>query len=243
MTIVAITEPLIVDVVVMPRVGAPLDWDGWLAGLVREFDVRWLEAVPERASVDRDRRAGLARIARDNNGEMRELVEEYYRAHRDGLLRTARGRLDSVDEAQEAVHEVLRRVLTNPPRLTHSDMLGPYLHRSVRNEVTERLRRLIRRRENEDVRVEVNTELMDRLRPSEAAVEDTVIRQLVIARALGRLTERQREVFLLVEREGHTMQTASEVLGVSAGAVKRYLHEARVALRGDESLRQLRSVA
>ncbi|WP_028936168.1 RNA polymerase sigma factor [Pseudonocardia spinosispora] len=243
MTVLTISEPLVVDVVVMRATGMSVDWDGWLAALAREFDVRWLAAVPRPAPADRERRAGLVRIGRDESTELRELVEGFYRDHRAELVRTARGRLSNVEDAQEAVNEVIRRILTNPPRLSHSDMLGPYLHKAVRNEAIERLRQLIRRRENEDARVEVTAELVDRVRPSGAAVEDTVIRQLVIAKALGRLPDRQREVFLLVEREGHTMQTAAEVIGVSAGSVKRYLHEARSALRADVSLRQLRSVA
>ena len=49
----------------------------------------------------------------------------------------------------------------------------------------------------------------------------------MIARALGELSEDDREVLMLVAWEGLTAAQAGEVLGCSAGAAAMRLHRAR----------------
>jgi RNA polymerase sigma-70 factor (ECF subfamily) len=52
-----------------------------------------------------------------------------------------------------------------------------------------------------------------------------------IARALARLTRRQREAFVLVHFEGFTVRETGELLGAAEGTVKSHLHRALTSLR------------
>ena len=52
-----------------------------------------------------------------------------------------------------------------------------------------------------------------------------------IAGALGRLTRRQREAFILVHLEGFTVSESAKLLGKPTGTVKSHLHRALGALR------------
>ena len=61
---------------------------------------------------------------------------------------------------------------------------------------------------------------------------DPVLRRR-IAEALGQLTRRQREAFVLVHLEGFTVSECAAVLGKPSGTVKSHLHRARKALRGE----------
>jgi RNA polymerase sigma factor (sigma-70 family) len=64
---------------------------------------------------------------------------------------------------------------------------------------------------------------------------DLVISQLdlqeEIARAARRLTARERDAVLLRDMAGLSEAAAAQVMGVSTGAVKRYTHDGRRALR------------
>jgi RNA polymerase sigma-70 factor (ECF subfamily) len=54
-----------------------------------------------------------------------------------------------------------------------------------------------------------------------------------IADALGRLTRRQREAFILVHMEGFTVREAAAFLGKPTGTVKSHLHRALRGLRAE----------
>jgi RNA polymerase sigma-70 factor (ECF subfamily) len=66
--------------------------------------------------------------------------------------------------------------------------------------------------------------------PSSEGGSDPGLRQR-IARALERLSRRQREAFLLVHLEGFTVQECAELLGKPTGTVKSHLHRALSTLR------------
>ena len=54
-----------------------------------------------------------------------------------------------------------------------------------------------------------------------------------IAAALGRLTGRQREAFILVHLEGFTVRESAQLLGKPTGTVKSHLHRALRTLRAE----------
>jgi RNA polymerase sigma-70 factor (ECF subfamily) len=54
-----------------------------------------------------------------------------------------------------------------------------------------------------------------------------------IADALGRLTRRQREAFILVHMEGFTVSESAKLLGKPTGTVKSHLHRALRTLRAE----------
>lgn len=63
------------------------------------------------------------------------------------------------------------------------------------------------------------------------AVDDRVAAEKVLRQALGQLRPQQREILTLVAWEDLTVADAGRALGVPPGTARRYLHEARVALR------------
>jgi RNA polymerase sigma-70 factor (ECF subfamily) len=70
--------------------------------------------------------------------------------------------------------------------------------------------------------------------PSPAAPGDPGLRRR-IAEALERLTERQREAFILVHLEGFTVGETAALLGKPTGTVKSHLHRALRTLRAELS--------
>ena len=68
--------------------------------------------------------------------------------------------------------------------------------------------------------------------PSAPAPSDPGLRRR-IADALGRLTRRQREAFVLVHMEGFTVREAAAYLGKPTGTVKSHLHRALRGLRAE----------
>ena len=55
--------------------------------------------------------------------------------------------------------------------------------------------------------------------------------QARIKRALGQLSRRQREAFLLVHMDGFTVREAAAILGLRSGSIKSHLHRALCHLR------------
>jgi RNA polymerase sigma-70 factor (ECF subfamily) len=68
--------------------------------------------------------------------------------------------------------------------------------------------------------------------PSPEAPGDPGLRRR-IAGALGQLTRRQREAFVLVHMEGFTVGESAKLLGKPTGTVKSHLHRALRALRAE----------
>ncbi len=64
-----------------------------------------------------------------------------------------------------------------------------------------------------------------------AAVDDRVDVEAVLRHALARLRPQQREILTLVAWEDLTVADAGRAIGVPPGTARRYLHEARLALR------------
>lgn len=64
-----------------------------------------------------------------------------------------------------------------------------------------------------------------------AAVDNRVDAKSVLLHALALLGPRQREILTLVAWEDLTVADAGRVLGLPPGTARRYLHEARMALR------------
>ncbi|KAB2390282.1 RNA polymerase sigma factor [Actinomadura montaniterrae] len=64
-----------------------------------------------------------------------------------------------------------------------------------------------------------------------AAVDDRVDAEPVLLRALALLRPQQREILALVAWEDLTVADAGRAIGMPPGTARRYLHEARAALR------------
>jgi RNA polymerase sigma-70 factor, ECF subfamily len=75
------------------------------------------------------------------------------------------------------------------------------------------------------------TKWEDELSPTVHGHAESVTEQIVLAAALDKLPEKEREVLLLTAVQGLTYKEAAEVLGEPVGTVKWRMHEATKKLR------------
>jgi serine/threonine-protein kinase RsbT len=124
----------------------------------------------------------------------------------------------------DLVQETLVRVLAAADRV-EAGMLEPYTIVTARNVVASMWQEQDRHRRNQHRVVD--------LRPPEAPGEDLVAReeQAAVARALGRLSERERQTLLAHEVSGQDTRSLAQELGSTAGAVAAQLNRTRARLR------------
>lgn len=148
-----------------------------------------------------------------------EAYAEVVRRAGPALYGTALRLLGRSQEAEEAMQETFltffRRVDT-----VRSDNLGGWLHRVTVNHCLDRLKARGRHPEGE---------LPATLPAAAPAPAGTGID---LARAVSRLPERARLVFLLHDLEGYRHQEVADALGISEGTSKSQLFRARELLRG-----------
>jgi RNA polymerase sigma-70 factor, ECF subfamily len=151
--------------------------------------------------------------------------EDFFHAHHERLLRVLYLSTGDRYEAEDLAQEAFVRVYERWSRIREAENPPGYLYRVALNLRRSRLRHL---------RVAARKALD--LQPS-ATIDDQMDAddRLSVRRALGSLSDGQREAVVLIEWLGMTDVEASEVLGVTAGAVRTRLHRARAALR--EALR------
>jgi serine/threonine-protein kinase RsbT len=126
--------------------------------------------------------------------------------------------------AEDLVQETLARVLAAAGRV-EPGMLEPYAIVTARNVVTSMWREQDRHRRNQHRVVD--------LRPPEAPDEDLLAREehSAVARALARLSERERDMLLAHEVAGQDTRSLAGELGSTAGAVAAQLNRTRARLR------------
>jgi RNA polymerase sigma-70 factor (ECF subfamily) len=105
----------------------------------------------------------------------------------------------------------------------------PWRNALVANLCRDRLRAAERRRRHEREAARDQPEAVDDPDPGEWAALDLQAR---LERVLGWLSPREREVFVLIDLEGHSSLEAGEQLGIAASTVRAALTLARRKLRG-----------
>ncbi len=73
--------------------------------------------------------------------------------------------------------------------------------------------------------------------------EDQSLTRIALREALLRLTDKHREVILLVFVQGFTGEEAAQILGVPLGTIKSRLHVARTLLANDPALQHIEEVS
>lgn len=139
------------------------------------------------------------------------------------------------DDAEDVVQEIMRKTCHRPPALRDAGALRSYVYAAIHHESTTWGRRAAaeRRRRSED---ELSLTLV-----ADAAsdFDERIVHNLVVARALARLSPREREMIELVEVRRHTVKEAAAMLGIALGTAKSYHHAARRRLRADPDLAEL----
>jgi RNA polymerase sigma-70 factor (ECF subfamily) len=141
------------------------------------------------------------------------------------LYGTALRMLGRSDEAEDAVQDTFLTFYKQSAGLEVSN-LGGWLHRVTVNRCLDQIRRRKRRGE---------VELFDdRARPPRGQTLD-------IQKALGKLPDRARTVFVLHDVEGFKHREVAEMLQISEGTSKSQLFRAREVLRQELSPREASS--
>lgn len=146
-----------------------------------------------------------------------EALAETYRQFGNSLYGTALRVLGSPEEAEEVVQETFLTLMRKAPELRVRN-LGGWLRRVTTNRCIDRIRRRRPQVEADD------GPLLSSPAPHAAAGMD-------IERAVRRLPDRAREVFLLHDVEGFRHREIAEMLGVAEGTSKSQLFRARELLR------------
>ena len=165
-----------------------------------------------------------------------DAFREAYRRFAGPLYGAAWRILKSSQEAEEVVQEAFLTLYRKGGE-SRPENLGGWLHRVAVNRSLDRIRSRSRRSE---------VELDERLQAASAApslaagagaaasrrpVPATSGVGLDIERAVARLPERTRMVFLLHDIEGFTHREIAEIMGISDGSSKSMLFRARALLR------------
>ena len=140
------------------------------------------------------------------------------------LRRIVTARLGEHPAAEDLVQETLVRVLEAEDRI-EPGMIEPYAIATARNVMANMWRR-------KDSESRNRHRTLDASAPEEA--EDVVLaseEQSAITEALGRLTDREREVLLAHEISGQATRSLAEESGSTAGAVAAQLKRTRARLR------------
>ena len=133
------------------------------------------------------------------------------------------------EEARDAAQEVFIRVYQRLDSLKDGQAFLPWLLRLARNSCIDRLRRLKVRTPEVAVAFESAPEIPSPdPSPEEASLRDA--RQVLLYRALGKLSATNREVILLKDTQELKLEEIAELLSLPLGTVKSRTHRARIEL-------------
>lgn len=178
---------------------------------------------PARRPADRPERLARAVLDGEHGAHERWLGAEHPRVWRlcFGLLADAAEADDLAQDAMLHLHDHLVNWDPERPYATWRNAV-------VANQCRDRLRRLDARRRAEASAGEAR--LASRLPGPEEAARQGEVRE-ALAAALGGLTPREREVFVLRDLEGAATKAVAEALEITEGSVRSLLTLARRRLR------------
>lgn len=155
----------------------------------------------------------------------------------EALVRQYQGRVFGValhflrerEEARDAAQEIFLRVYTRLDSLLEGQAFLPWLLRLSRNCCIDRLRRREVRTPAFAVALEDAPEISSpEPSPEESALRDA--RKVLLYRALGELSEKNREIILLKDTQELKLEEIAELLSLPLGTVKSRAHRARIEL-------------
>lgn len=147
-------------------------------------------------------------------------VERLFREHNESLVRYLRARLHSQDEAKEVAQEAYVQLLgLHHPETVH--FLQGYLFRTAANLATNRLKRRVQRRRDDEL---VFFEDQDARSPERVCAGKRDID--LVNQALNELPPNCREAFRLVRLGGLSSDEAAQQLSLHPRQVRRYVSRA-----------------
>ena len=172
--------------------------------------------------------------------QMTELIERCRKGDElawEMLVRRYQGRvyglalfyLGNAEEARDLAQEVFLKIYRRLDRCTDDGTFVPWMIQITRNAAIDRLRRIKAR----PVAVSVPVEEMFDLASPDAGPEEDLQRSRkrdLVRRALEKLSRINREVVLLKEIHGQSLETIASYLNLPIGTVKSRSHRARIEL-------------
>ncbi len=153
-----------------------------------------------------------------------------YRRHEDDVLRFCQAMLRNPDDAREAANSTWASLWASRPSAKRDVPLRPWLFRIAHNEAIDIIRR---RRAHEELDVTMPA-------PDDTAADAELHERLAtLHHDLLRLTDPQRTALVLREMSGLSHDEIAAVLGISSGAARQTIYEARQALIEAEGGRSL----
>ncbi len=165
-------------------------------------------------------------VRRDDTADPPDF-ETFYRSEFDGLVRSMFLLVMDLDEAQELAQEAMVRVYERWDRVSAMESPGGYLYRVAVNLHRRRLRALA-----------VRARRLVTLAAGQRGVETTDGGQQELTEAIGSLSVRLREAFMLVDWLGMSSEEAGRVLGIAPASVRSRVHRARRELRAGLDLEE-----
>jgi RNA polymerase sigma factor (sigma-70 family) len=164
--------------------------------------------------------ARLAKLAAA--GDERAFTAIFERYHQE-IYRYCRAILGDSHEAQDALQSTMASALRALPGERREIELRPWLYRIAHNESITLVRR--RRRTVESAEGDLPAQ------PAADAAFESTLRLRALVEDLATLPERQRSALVMRELSGLSHEEIAAAMGVSGGAVRQAVYEARVALQ------------
>jgi RNA polymerase sigma-70 factor (ECF subfamily) len=168
--------------------------------------------------------AGLLEQCRRGDGLAWETL---VRSYQSSVIAVTRHYLGDLEEARDTAQDVFVRLYENLDTFSGGDSFKPWLLRMARNASIDRIRRMKARPPVRDVPVD-DARLASRGDPEASAA--AAARENLLHRALARIADHHREVVLLKEIQGLTLEEIAELLGLPLGTVKSRSARARLEL-------------
>jgi RNA polymerase sigma-70 factor (ECF subfamily) len=152
--------------------------------------------------------------------------ERLYALHGARMRNLARNLLSSSADAEDAVQDTFLKVQRSIATFRGQSSFVTWVFRILVNTCHDERRRRVRKSEVPTVD---ETEESPRMEPKAATAHPSL--RIALERALQRLTDHQREVFLLYEVEGFRHLEIATMLEITAAASKNTLYQAKKNLR------------
>jgi RNA polymerase sigma-70 factor, ECF subfamily len=133
------------------------------------------------------------------------------------------------EEARDVAQEVYVKVWESLPGFRGHETFAAWISRITRNACIDHVRRRRARPPSSDLPIEDQTDIADP-RPDPGQEWATGLRRRLVWQALGRLSTRSREVIVLKEIQGLTMEEIASLLDVPIGTIKSRSNRARLEL-------------
>lgn len=156
--------------------------------------------------------------------------ELLFRENYAGLVQFAWGYVRSKAVAEELVQDVFLKVWDNREDLNITKSIDSYLYQSVRNRCTDWARHtVIVNKWEEEIKRDAKTRSLTQDKISNDLHNRILIKE--IEKAIYKLPERRREVFLLSRYEDKSYKEIAEILEITVSTVETHMSKALKTLR------------